>query len=152
MRFYLCHDGGIKDDADYSNEYINERYRKCLAGGIGNLVQRITKPKAWNVRSAVKAEGGRVEYSGSRAHQDMLRSARELVDEQFRELNPRKALLEIMEIIYATNRFIQEQEPWAKIKDTTNPDRIAVTESIIFDCAEAVRIEIGRASGRERVF
>lgn len=107
MRFYLAHDGGIENDADYSNEYITERYRKCLAGGVGNLVQRLTKPKAWSVRSAVKAANGRVEYPRALEHRQMLRTVRKNIDQRFVELNPRKALLEIMDIIYQVSLRIQ---------------------------------------------
>lgn len=113
MRFYLAHDGGIENDADYSNEYISERYRKCLAGGVGNLVQRITKPKAWSVRSAVRAESGRIEYPGAEEHRYMLRSVRDNVDYWFTtELNPRKALRDIMDIVYQvrTHPHIYEGE------------------------------------------
>jgi methionyl-tRNA synthetase len=28
MRYYLAHDGGIQDDADYGNEHIIERYKR----------------------------------------------------------------------------------------------------------------------------
>lgn len=141
MRFYLAHDGGIENDADYSNDYIAERYRKCLAGGIGNLVQRLTKPKAWSVRGSVKrAQSGSMDYEGAAEHRARLSSARDSIDQRFVELNPRKALLEIMEIIYQTNKHVQDHEPWAKIKQLDDPDRLALTESIVYDCAEAVRI------------
>lgn len=53
MRFYLGHDGGISQDSDYSNEYIIERYKKALQGGLGNLASRITRGKGWKVRHAV---------------------------------------------------------------------------------------------------
>ena len=35
MRYYLAHDGGIMDDADYSNDFIVARYKKGTAGGFG---------------------------------------------------------------------------------------------------------------------
>ena len=141
MRFYLAHDGGIENDADYSNDYITERYRKCLAGGIGNLVQRLTKPKAWSVRASVeRATEGLVDYEGAAEHRAMLSSVRESIDQHFTELNPRKALLEIMDVIYQTNKHVQDHEPWAKIKQLDDPNRLALTESIVYDCAEAVRI------------
>lgn len=54
MRYYLAHDGGIRDDADYENAYIIERYRG-LQGGLGNLVSRVMRGKGWNVREAIVA-------------------------------------------------------------------------------------------------
>ena len=53
MRYYLAHDGGIQDDADYGNEHIIERYKKGLQGGLGNLTSRIMRGKGWDVRRAV---------------------------------------------------------------------------------------------------
>jgi len=54
LRFYLAHDGGISQDADYGNEYIVERYRKGLQGGLGNLASRVLRGKRWSVGRAVK--------------------------------------------------------------------------------------------------
>ncbi len=141
MRFYLAHDGGIADDADYSNEYIVERYKKCLSGGIGNLVQRITKPKAWNLRKAVEtAEGGLLAYPGAAEFRTPLESLGRRIDQRFVELDPREAVKEIMDAVFETNRFITTQEPWHIIRATHKPNHIELTDAIIFDCAEAVRI------------
>lgn len=54
MRYYMAFDGGIKNDTDYGNLTIIERYKKGLQGGIGNLASRITRGKGWNVREAVQ--------------------------------------------------------------------------------------------------
>lgn len=55
MRFFMIHDGGIDNDADYDNAIIVERYKKILQGTFGNLLSRITRSKAWNVRQSVQA-------------------------------------------------------------------------------------------------
>jgi methionyl-tRNA synthetase len=54
MRFYLVHDGGIVNDADYGNEHIIERYNHCLYGQLGNLASRITRGKGWKICDVVK--------------------------------------------------------------------------------------------------
>ncbi|SMQ52211.1 unnamed protein product [Zymoseptoria tritici ST99CH_3D7] len=54
MRWYLVHEGGIEDDADYDNKFIIEKYKKALQGGLGNLSARVMRGKGWNVRRAVK--------------------------------------------------------------------------------------------------
>src|ERR1700760_2474256 len=54
MRFYLVHDGGILDDADYSNYHIISRYKHSLSGQLGNLASRVTRAKGWSVRNAVQ--------------------------------------------------------------------------------------------------
>lgn len=52
MRYYLCHDGGIIDDGDYSNEEIITRYTKNLQSQIGSLVSRVCS-KTFDVEEAV---------------------------------------------------------------------------------------------------
>jgi len=54
MRFYLAYDGRIADDTDYDNFQIIARYKKVLAGGLGNLTSRITRAKGWNLATIVK--------------------------------------------------------------------------------------------------
>ena len=54
MRFYLLSEGGIADDADYSNDTLVVKYKKYLQWGFGNLLSRLTRPKAWNVREVVE--------------------------------------------------------------------------------------------------
>jgi methionyl-tRNA synthetase len=53
IRWYLAHDGGIADDADYNNLRIADRYRQ-LRGGLGTLVTRLTRGKLWSVEDAVR--------------------------------------------------------------------------------------------------
>lgn len=53
-RFYLLSEGGIADDADYSNNTLVVKYKKYLQWGFGNLLGRLTRPKVWNVREVVK--------------------------------------------------------------------------------------------------
>lgn len=99
MRFYLAHDGGISDDADYANEHIVERYKKCLSGGLGNLLQRVTGTKIWEVEEAVKAAAGG-EFEVLENPIEALHGVGERVDACFGELNPRAGLHEIMQVIY----------------------------------------------------
>lgn len=55
MRFFMIHDGGIENDSDYDNAIIVERYKKLLQGTVGNLLSRVTRAKAWNVRETIQA-------------------------------------------------------------------------------------------------
>jgi methionyl-tRNA synthetase len=52
-RFYLLSEGGIADDADYNNHTLVVKYKKYLQWGFGNLLGRLTRPKAWNLRNIV---------------------------------------------------------------------------------------------------
>jgi methionyl-tRNA synthetase len=103
IRYYLAHDGGLVDDADYENKYIVEKYKKGLQGGLGNLVSRITRPKIWNVRNSIEAahKGTLLKPDESTLQQlELLESVRDSVSACFDQLNPGTALHHIMNVVY----------------------------------------------------
>ncbi|KAK5164152.1 methionyl-tRNA synthetase [Saxophila tyrrhenica] len=125
MRWYLVHDGGITDDADYDNIHIVEKYKKGLQGGIGNLTSRVLKGRGWNLRRAVESFArphldpahflnetdtlGRDTYN----HLQVLPTeANNLMD----DLLPNKALQRIMDSIYTANAYVQHAAPWSLVK------------------------------------
>lgn len=90
MRYYLAHDGGITNDADYGNHLIVQRYKKGLQGGLGNLVSRITRPKIWSVSDAVESaqvDGLNELDPLSVVHLEMLKELPGNVDAKMKELN-----------------------------------------------------------------
>lgn len=105
MRYYLAHDGGIRDDADYENSYIIERYKKGLQSGLGNLVSRITRGKGWNVRRAV--QGGQIEKDSPHAAalKQYLQDLPDAVAKKFEELDPGGALRLIMDTVYKVGAY-----------------------------------------------
>jgi methionyl-tRNA synthetase len=108
IRYYLAHDGGIVDDADYENSYIVEKYKKGLQGGLGNLVSRITRPKLWSVKYSIKAahEGMLLEPDESTIQLlQLLQSVRDTVSTSFDQLNPGAALHHIMNVVYEVSIF-----------------------------------------------
>jgi methionyl-tRNA synthetase len=108
MRYYMAHDGGIVDDADYENAYIIERYKKQLQGGFGNLLSRIVRSQKWNIRDSVKQAEIEIKSQQKLNHLDPAAAAQEeiikktapLAAKKMKELNPRGSLHVIMELIY----------------------------------------------------
>lgn len=102
MRYYLAHDGGLKDDASYDNSYIIERYKKGLQGGLGNLLSRVVRGrKGWSVRRAV--ERGAINENDPTAVERRKRFE-ELPDKvalSMEELDPGAALHLIMNGVYS---------------------------------------------------
>ena len=137
MRYYLAHDGGISQDADYDNEHIIRRYKKGLHGGLGGLASRITRGKQWNVREAVKF-GTSEEFLDLQSKSPTNRwgggpfdkldntelttrvtelwgqlfSLRANVDKFFKDLDVRNAVNVIINVIHQTNMFLSHSEPW----------------------------------------
>ena len=105
MRFYLAHEGGITNDSDYGNDYVVKIYKTSLQGGLGNLVSRITRPKAWNVRKCIQAfhdpQTPRIDLDDHTRHQiTLLENVRDIAEKKMQELDSGAALRAIMELIY----------------------------------------------------
>lgn len=103
MRYYLIHDGGIRDDADYENSHIIERYKKGVKGGLGNLASRILRGKKWSVRGAVLSASHGNDPADSRAaadHRSLLVKLPSKVEKRMGNLDPGAALQVIMNTVY----------------------------------------------------
>ena len=110
IRYYMAHDGGIRDDADYENFYIVERYKKGLQGGLGNLASRVLRAKRWNVRHCIEcaSEGSLIDINSLSdiSHvrfRDHLQTMPDAVSKAMDETNPRVALQTIMEGVYTVS-------------------------------------------------
>ena len=66
---------------NYSNEYIVDKYKKGLQRGLGNLLNRVTRPKTWNVGAAVESCHGK-ECQSKQPHGDFVRAHSKLAGGQ----------------------------------------------------------------------
>lgn len=164
MRFYMIHDGGIDNDADYDNQFIIDRYKKGLQGGLGNLSARITRGKGWSVRRAVEKFSGddqNIYPLSTPNHRKLAGQFRQhlalfsqTVDKHMERLKPNTAVKEIMNSVYAANAFLQNTSPWdiaSQLKAMTEDEASDLDEKrqaelegqmdfIIYLCAELLRM------------
>ncbi|KAI4280617.1 MAG: hypothetical protein L6R35_005854, partial [Caloplaca aegaea] len=146
MRFYLIRDGGIKDDRDYDNAYIVDRY-KTLQGSLGNLVTRVVRGKGWNVRRAVGL-GCFDDSPRGQKHLETLKYLPAAVDGWMAQLEPGSALGDILEVVDQTNQYMQHASPWNFGAPTDKHGRpkalqcfdLGRLDPIIYACAESIRI------------
>ena len=115
MRFYMAHDGGIADDADYENAYIIERYKKSLQGAVGKLVSRIMRGRRCRVPECIQI-GRREELEEEalgKEHRTRLVKLQAQVNHFFADLNPRGALHTIMGVLHEVSQA--DQTSWTRI-------------------------------------
>ncbi|KAK8017477.1 methionyl-trna synthetase protein [Apiospora rasikravindrae] len=147
MRYFMIYNGGISQDSDYDNSFIVERYKRGLQGGVGGLLNRVTRSKAWNVRSIIQQahEGGYKaldgEFKPMQTEMTELRDtteglSRKALDFFEEQLNPGRALKEIMEVVFQANRLLQHTEPWNLVKR----GEVEAAHQIIYHAAEALRV------------
>ncbi|KAK0636350.1 putative METHIONYL-TRNA SYNTHETASE, mitochondrial [Bombardia bombarda] len=146
IRFYLIHDGGIADDADYSNDGIETRYNTYLCNELGNQLNRVTVAKQWDLPQVVTAmTQGSLEASDGKLGENfenqerMLRGLAANVSEHMNKLNSGAALRGIMQAVGETNKFLTQTEPWFYFKQGT-PESLALVNKSIFFAAESLRI------------
>lgn len=152
MRFYLLHDGPSEADSDYDNRYIIERYKHELQGALGNLASRIVRGKRWSVRGAVQRCLERPsdrQKTTSALIADQSKIIEKLAGEasgEMERLDPRSALKVIFAALHATNRFLQQAEPWSYFKEgrydpgTKDLTIVPEVDEIIFLAAELLRV------------
>jgi methionyl-tRNA synthetase len=105
MRFYLAYDGRIADDTDYDNFQIIARYKKVLAGGLGNLASRITRGKGWNLATIVEDVIDQADMASSlHTFEDVkmwrrLKFVHEKIEEEMQNYNIPEALHSIMHVV-----------------------------------------------------
>ncbi|KAI1311498.1 tRNA synthetases class I (M)-domain-containing protein [Xylaria venustula] len=135
MRYFLIYNGHLSADADYHNALIVEKYKKGLQGGLGNLLNRVTRPTNWSVRQAVE-NGTRAKEHEEQIFETVVNGVVKATDGHMTALNPRFALKGIMEVVFETNKFFSQAEPWAKVKEGDT----AAVDRIILLTAESLRI------------
>ncbi|KAK4203738.1 mitochondrial putative methionyl-tRNA synthetase [Triangularia verruculosa] len=142
LRFYLMFEGGIANDADYSNDNLLVKHKKYLQGGVGNLVSRITRSKLWNLREIVaRSETGRIKSQEERfaPFEQVLAKLPATVDKHMEKLDPVSAIRAIMEVVTEANALISEIEPW-RLKRSTEQKDHEVADEMVYLAAESLRI------------
>lgn len=103
MRYYLIRDGGIKNDSDYDNAYIVDRY-KSLQGSLGNLVTRIVRGNGWSVRRAVELGLFDDSLSGQQ-HGSRVAHLASAVNHDMAQLQPGEALKRVLKVVDQVRRL-----------------------------------------------
>jgi methionyl-tRNA synthetase len=103
LRYFLVHNGGLKDDSPYDNSYIIEMYKKALDGGLGNLASRVLRGKQWNVRKSVILNK-LPEDESAQKHVAALEKLPAYIDKYMTEPDPRSALQIISTLIYRVSQ------------------------------------------------
>lgn len=145
MRYFMVHNGGIVDDSKYDNSYIVDCYKRGLQGGLGNLVTRICRGRNWSIHEAVESACDPTFREDLESRPllakwvEAIDATAEGADEAMRNLDPRAALHKIMDLVYLSNKCIQEAAPWDLAKQQDEQNRKYLNQ-VIFTSTEAIRV------------
>ncbi|CAG8442119.1 1313_t:CDS:2 [Diversispora eburnea] len=139
IRYYLMRDGGISDDGSYSESNLHTRYRKELAGQLGNLVSRSTSvslnPTSLVPTFPLDIKEKDVNLTNS------LKNLPGLVGNHFENFEFNKGLICIFEAISEVNKLFQSYEPWNLVDSLdSSPQNRELLNRTLFFAAETARI------------
>jgi methionyl-tRNA synthetase len=114
LRYYLLREIALGQDGDFSHKNLFARYHGDLGNGLGNLLSRI-------LPFLVKQFDGKIPPKGTHDPKDALllalaRTCAKSAAEHFEAIAPQRALEVTWELVVATNKYVDEQAPWALAK------------------------------------
>ncbi len=135
VRYYALREVPFGNDGNFSEEALITRSNTDLANNLGNLVNRtismshkyfdgiITNPKVYE-----DIDNELINY---------VNNLKNVVETKMNELKVNEALEEIMNVLRACNKYIDETMPWSLAKDETKKNRLA---TVLYNLLESIRI------------
>jgi methionyl-tRNA synthetase len=134
FRYFLIREMTLGQDSSYSEDSFIARYNSDLANDLGNLLSRVVKLIETSAGGAIPAPGPEMESETELRHraETLLGSFREKIETY--KLNV--ATEDAMELVRATNRYIESNRPWdlAKQADKTR------LGTVLYNGAESLRL------------
>ena len=134
FRYYLLAEMTLGQDSGFTEESFINRYNSDLANDLGNLLNRAIKMTVRNFDSKIPKPGKFEELDIvllDKAHLSV-----KTMENAIRSLQPDKGIAEVMNVIRATNRYLEQTAPWTLAKEG-NMERLA---TVLYTSLEVLRI------------
>ena len=133
LRYFLLREVVFGQDGSFSFDALVQRYNADLANGYGNLSSRILAMITQNFDGVVPAGDSepRVVAAAGTAIKEF--------SQHFDALDFSRALEALWALVAVVDGYITEKAPW-KLKGKEDPATRALLASILYSCAEALRI------------
>ncbi|MEE9555425.1 MAG: methionine--tRNA ligase subunit beta, partial [candidate division Zixibacteria bacterium] len=134
FRYFLMREMTLGQDASYSEGSFVVRYNSDLANDLGNLLSRVMK-------MVISYTDGKIPSPGESDDSDkelqqragaLIQSIRQKVE----SYSLSQAVESILELVRATNRYVELNRPWDLAKNN-NTERL---NSVLYNAAESLRI------------
>jgi methionyl-tRNA synthetase len=134
FRYFLVRDMTLGQDASYSEDSFVLRYNSDLANDLGNLLSRVLKMIGSYANGVIPSPGN--EDATDIELKDKARSLLATFKEKIETFKLNFATEDILELVRATNRFVEVNKPWELAKNS-NTERLS---SVLYNGAESLRL------------
>ncbi len=137
FRYYLARDMVVGQDASFTHEGFVRRINSDLANDLGNVVNRVHRLVLSNFEGTLPKPG--TFAAEENCVLEIANKLAETVPELLENVKLSQAVEEILSLVRAVNRYLEQKAPWKLAKDTSKKEELA---TVLFVSAEAVRIAL----------
>jgi len=133
VRYYLMREMVLGQDANFTMESFIKRYNSDLANDFGNLLNRISTLIKKNYEGIIPEQGSKMPED-----EEVIESAKQLVnnmDKKIKQMKINESIEEIMQFIRSINKYMEDQKPWALVKENKNS-----AGRVLYIAGESIRI------------
>ena len=133
VRYYLMREMVLGQDANFTMESFIKRYNSDLANDFGNLLNRVSTLIKKNYEGIVPEQGSKMPED-----EQVVESANQLVnnvDKKVKKMKINESIEEIMQFVRSINKYMEDQKPWALVKDNKSS-----AGRVLYVAGESIRI------------
>lgn len=137
-RYYLFREVPFGEDGSFSKKTLHERINNELVATIGNLFSRV-------ITLALKREKTFVYHEDNLSKE--IENKIQNIHLAYKNINLTKVILEILEMCYLANKYVQENKLWETLKE--NPELFDKQIYVLLETLRIIAVELSTIMTRK---